>query len=50
MWISLRLIAIEQIVILEYIHRLLSQKFEELKMYTKYHNTRVHKIHTRVNY
>jgi hypothetical protein len=25
-------------------------KIEELKIYTKYHNTHVHKIHTRVNY
>jgi 5-methylcytosine-specific restriction endonuclease McrBC GTP-binding regulatory subunit McrB len=41
---------IERIVLLDYIHRLVSQKIEELKIYTKYHNTRVHKIHTRVNY
>jgi hypothetical protein len=43
-------VSIEQIVLLDYIHRLVSQKIEELKIYTKYHNTHVHKIHTRVNY
>jgi hypothetical protein len=42
---------IERIVLLDFIHRLVSQKIEELKnIYTKYHNTHVHKIHTRVNY
>jgi hypothetical protein len=41
---------IKRIVLLDFIHRLESQKIEELKIYTKYHNTHVHKIHTRVNY
>jgi hypothetical protein len=41
---------IEQIVLLDFIPHLVSQKIEELKIYTKYHNTHVHKIHTRVNY
>jgi hypothetical protein len=44
---------IERIVLLDFVHRLVSQKtnkIEELKIYTKYHNTHVHKIHTRVNY
>jgi hypothetical protein len=41
---------IERIVLLDFIHRLVSQKIEELKIYTKYHNTHVHKIHIRVNY
>jgi len=40
----------QRIVLLDFIHRLVSQKIEELKIYTKYHNTHVHKIHTRVNY
>jgi hypothetical protein len=43
----------ERIVLLDFIHRLVSQKtnrIEELKIYTKYHNTHVHKIHTRINY
>jgi hypothetical protein len=40
----------ELYVFLDFIHRLVSQKIEELKICTKYHNTRVHKIHTRVNY
>jgi hypothetical protein len=43
-------VSIERIVLLDFIHRLVSQKIEELKTYTKYHNTRIHKIHTRVNY
>jgi hypothetical protein len=41
--------SIERIVLLDFIHRLVSQKIE-LKIYTKYHNTHVDKIHTRVNY
>jgi hypothetical protein len=41
---------IERIVLLDFIHCLVSQKIEELKIYTKYHNTHVHKIHTRFNY
>jgi hypothetical protein len=43
------MVCIERIVLLDYIHRLASQKIEEIKIYTKYHNTRVHKIHTKVN-
>jgi hypothetical protein len=43
-------LTIERIVLLDFIHRLVSQKIEELKIYTEYHNTHVHKIHTRVNY
>jgi hypothetical protein len=43
-------VSIERIVLLDFIHRLVSQKIEDLKIYTKYHNTHVHKIHTRVNY
>jgi hypothetical protein len=41
---------LERIVLLDFIHRLVSQKIEELKIWTKYHNTQVYKIHTRVNY
>jgi hypothetical protein len=43
-------VSIERIVLLDFIHRLVSQKIGELRIYTKYHNTHVHKIHTRVNY
>jgi hypothetical protein len=46
----LQFVSIERIVLLDYIHCLVSQKIEELKIYTKYHNTRIHKIHTKVNY
>jgi hypothetical protein len=28
-------------VLLDFIHRLVSQKIEELKIYTKYHNTNI---------
>jgi hypothetical protein len=31
----------ERIVLLDFIHRLVSQKIEELKIYTKYQNTHV---------
>jgi hypothetical protein len=44
---------IERIVLLDSIHHLVSQKTNkivELRIWTKYHNTHVHKIHTRVNY
>jgi hypothetical protein len=41
---------LNELYFLDFIHRLVSQKIEELKIYTKYHNTHVHKIHTRVNY
>jgi len=35
---------------LDFIHHPVSQKIEELIIYTKYHNTYFHKIHTSVNY
>jgi hypothetical protein len=36
----------EPIVLLDYIHRLVSQKIEELKICTKYHNTHVQKYNS----
>jgi hypothetical protein len=53
LWVLLLLQTVrmnELIVLLDFIHCLVSQKIEELKIYTKYHTTHVHKIHTRVNY
>jgi hypothetical protein len=35
----------ERIVLLDFIHRLVSQKIEELNIYTKYHNTHVQNSH-----
>jgi hypothetical protein len=43
-------VSIERSMLLDFIHRLVSQKIEELKIYTKYHNTHVHRIHIRANY
>jgi hypothetical protein len=52
-WITnWRMLCNEWIVLLDFIHHLVSQKrnkIEELKIQTKYHNTCVHKIHTRVS-
>jgi hypothetical protein len=47
---DMKYMVIKRIVLLDFIHPLVSHKIEELKIYTKYHNTHVHKIHTRVNY